>query len=201
MRPPCLQSVAAGEKRKRRSALQKTIDDLNEAEVKVETLNNDLSILMGGVSKRRLSKSIHEKVEKLEYVINIADGVVMCLRKKKEELEEKEKVKQASEAAKAEKQALQGEITKHMSVDEKKVLVTIHLEAQSKFDNKVDKNDNVWQHLADKYNHKVVTMGISTLQEEESRSVDSLKARFSSSSQRSKAASGSTLPPSRATTE
>ena len=53
---------------------------------------------------------------------------------------------------------------------------TIRLEMQCKFDNKTDKNENVWEHVAVKYQAKIDT---GELPASDARSLEGLKAKYS----------------------
>ena len=163
---------------RKRSKLEKAVDDLATQNVKLITLSGTLEKALAlvanatTVAQRVCREASANKIKsKLDATtLNVArlNELITDLQKKAEEAVEHEKLKRA-------RAELAEENKREMCDDACRTLVSLRLEAQSKMDNKSDKNENVWDHITAAYNKRMMSLGLHEMQ----RSVESLKSKFS----------------------
>ena len=164
---------------RKRSKLEKAVDDLATQNVKLNTLSGTLEKALAlvanatTVAQRVCREASANKINtsKLDATtLNVArlNELIKDLQKKAEEAVEHEKLKRA-------RAELAEENKREMCDDACRTLVSLRLEAQSKMDNKSDKNENVWDHITAAYNKRMMSLGLHEMQ----RSVESLKSKFS----------------------
>ena len=163
---------------RKRSKLEKAVDDLATQNVKLNTLSGTLEKALAlvanatTVAQRVCREASANKIKsKLDATtLNVArlNELIKDLQKKAEEAVEHEKLKRA-------RAELAEENKREMCDDACRTLVSLRLEAQSKMDNKSDKNENVWDHITAAYNKRMMSLGLHEMQ----RSVESLKSKFS----------------------
>ena len=163
---------------RKRSKLEKAVDDLATQNVKLNTLSGTLEKALAlvanatTVAQRVCREASANKIKsKLDATtLNVArlNELITDLQKKAEEAVEHEKLKRA-------RAELAEENKREMCDDACRTLVSLRLEAQSKMDNKSDKNENVWDHITAAYNKRMMSLGLHEMQ----RSVESLKSKFS----------------------
>ena len=163
---------------RKRSKLEKAVDDLATQNVKLNTLSGTLEKALAlvanatTVAQRVCREASANKIKsKLDATtLNVArlNELITDLQKKAEEAIEHEKLKRA-------RAELAEENKREMCDDACRTLVSLRLEAQSKMDNKSDKNENVWDHITAAYNKRMMSLGLHEMQ----RSVESLKSKFS----------------------
>ena len=163
---------------RKRSKLEKAVDDLATQNVKLNTLSGTLEKVLAlvanatTVAQRVCREASANKIKsKLDATtLNVArlNELITDLQKKAEEAVENEKLKRA-------RAELAEENKREMCDEACRTIVSLRLEAQSKMDNKSDKNDNVWDHIAAAYNQRMMSLQLH----EHKRSVESLKSKFS----------------------
>ena len=167
------------QRRARRSQLQKATEDLNSAQKKLDALAEGLAAALAAagaaetdaVRERRMlsAELVREKHTK-------AAAAVAKLQAHKADVEAKDVVKQRKEAAKRARHEQALEQTRAMSDDGVRILCRLRLNYQNRFDNKSDKNENIWKHLEVDFNAKIRAGGLPA---SDMRSLDSLKSKFS----------------------
>ena len=178
--PPVPPPAEAAPRRKYRTKLQIALDDLAQAVTKVASSQAAsaaaLEAAAVATSKKEIDRLNHkakslESSGKSQWEQKAAEA-----RDRLKAQEEQEAAVAASAATDQAKKDAELDSKKHMTDEGVMLLVRTRLSMQSKFDNKTDKNDNVWEHVKAKFDEQV-RKGKAALSD--IRHLASLKARYS----------------------
>ena len=178
--PPVPPPAEAAPRRKYRTKLQIAQDDLAQAVAKVASSQAASAAALEAAAVATSKKEI----DRLNHKAKSLESSGKLWEQKAAEARDRLKVQEAQEAAVAAASAAADQAKKDAELDSKKnmtdegvmLLVRTRLSMQSKFDNKTDKNDNVWEHVKAKFDEQV-RKGKAALSD--IRHLASLKARYS----------------------
>ena len=177
--PPVPPPAEAAPRRKYRTKLQIAQDDLAQAVAKVASSQAAsaaaLEAAAVATSKKEIDRLNH-KANSLEASGKQWEQKAAEARDRLKAQEEQEAAVAASAAADQAKKDAELDSKKNMTDEGVMLLVRTRLSMQSKFDNKTDKNDNVWEHVKAKFDEQV-RKGKAALSD--IRHLASLKARYS----------------------
>ena len=161
----------------KRTKIEVKASALDSAKLKLESLRAaakvaQLATQKGGAATLAARQA---KAEAAEVKVKQQGSMVAAIEKELNTLSAAAAIKEAAAAQKTADAQAKADAVKVMSDEGIQTLVTIRIGYTSKFDNKTDRNENVWEHVAKDFNAKVDD---GSLPAGDRRGADSLKAKY-----------------------
>ena len=177
--PPIPPPAEPAARRKYRTKLQKAQDDLAQAVAKVASSQAAgaaaLEAALVASAKKEIDR-LNNKAMSLDATTKTWELKAAEARDRLKTLEAQEAVAAASAAAEQAKKDAELDAKKIMTDEGICLLVRTRLSMQAKFDNKTDKNDNIWEHVKAKFDEQV-KKGKASMSD--IRKCSSLKSKYS----------------------